>query len=63
MKSKKQKVVALSSAEVEFRDISKGTTKIIWLRKLLNELHFLQNKTCKVFRDNKAAISTLENPI
>ena len=38
-KSKKQKVVALFSAKVEFRGIAKGITEIIWFKKLLNELH------------------------
>uniref|UniRef100_A0A3Q7F038 GAG-pre-integrase domain-containing protein n=1 Tax=Solanum lycopersicum TaxID=4081 RepID=A0A3Q7F038_SOLLC len=37
-RSKKQKVVALSSAEAEFRGIVKGITEILWIRKLLNEL-------------------------
>uniref|UniRef100_A0A3Q7I3F4 Reverse transcriptase Ty1/copia-type domain-containing protein n=1 Tax=Solanum lycopersicum TaxID=4081 RepID=A0A3Q7I3F4_SOLLC len=39
-RSKKQKVVALSSAEAEFREIVKGITEILWIRKLLNELDF-----------------------
>ncbi|XP_057515578.1 secreted RxLR effector protein 161-like [Amaranthus tricolor] len=39
-KSKKQKVVALSSAETEFRGIAKGVTEILWIRKLLGELVF-----------------------
>ena len=34
---KKQKVVALSSAEVEFRGIAKGITEILWNQKLMNE--------------------------
>ena len=42
LRNKKQKVVALFSAEVEFQEIAKGITKVIWLRKLLNELHFSQ---------------------
>lgn len=37
-KSKKQKVVALSSAEAEFRGIAKGITKILWISKLLTGL-------------------------
>ena len=39
-RSKKQKVVALSSAEAEFRGIAKGITEIFWIRKLLRELKF-----------------------
>ena len=30
-KSKKQKVVALSSVEAEFRGIAKGVTEILWI--------------------------------
>ena len=41
-KSKKQKAVALSSAKAEFRRIAKGVTKVLWIRKLLVELNFLQ---------------------
>ena len=35
-KSRKYKVVALSSVEAEFQGIAKGITEFIWLRKLLN---------------------------
>ena len=59
-KSKKQKVVALSTVEAEFRGIAKGITEIIWLKKLLSELHFPLTKTCKLFCDNKATISISE---
>uniref|UniRef100_A0A803MVW8 Reverse transcriptase Ty1/copia-type domain-containing protein n=1 Tax=Chenopodium quinoa TaxID=63459 RepID=A0A803MVW8_CHEQI len=37
-RSKKQKVVALSSAEAEFRGIAKGIAEILWIWKLMNEL-------------------------
>ena len=62
-KSKKQKVVALSSAEVEFWGIVKGITKVLWIRKLLGELNFPQKGSCSLFCDNKAAISISGNPV
>jgi hypothetical protein len=62
-KSKKQKVVALSSAEAEFRGVAKGITEILWLKKLLSELDFPPTETCKLFCDNKVAISISENPV
>ena len=62
-KSKKQKVVALSSAEAEFRGIAKGITEILWLRKLMSELGFDGKGASKLFCDNKAAISISENPV
>ena len=43
-RSKKQKVIALSSAEAKFREIAKGITKILLIRKLMNELDFAPKK-------------------
>src|SRR5664279_5534531 len=43
-RSKKQNVVALSSAEAEFRGMTKGICELLWLRKLLLELGY---PTCK----------------
>uniref|UniRef100_A0A803M0S9 Reverse transcriptase Ty1/copia-type domain-containing protein n=1 Tax=Chenopodium quinoa TaxID=63459 RepID=A0A803M0S9_CHEQI len=62
-RTKKQKVVALSSVEAEFRGIAKGITEILWIRILMNELGFSQKTTCKLFCDNKAAISISKNPV
>ena len=39
-RSKKQKVVALSSAEAEFRRIVKGIKEILWIKKLITEIGF-----------------------
>ena len=60
-KSKKQKVVALSSAEAEFRGIAKGITEVLWIRKLLGELNFPQKGPCNLFCNNKAAINISGN--
>ena len=62
-KSKKRKVVVLSSAEAKLRGIAKGLTEIIWLKKLLSELHLPLTKTCKLFCDNKVAISIFGNSV
>ena len=61
-KSKKQKVVALSSAEAEFRGIKSGLTEILWLRRLMKEINFSPSK-CQLYCDNKAAISISQNPV
>ena len=53
----------LLSAEEKFHGIAKGITKIIWIRKLLSELHFPQKKACKFFCNNKATINISENPV
>lgn len=60
---KKQKVVALSRAESEFRGITRGLTEIPWIQKLLNEVGFPVKGACNLRSDNKAAISISENPV
>ena len=61
-RSKKQKVVALSSAEAEFRGIKSGLTEILWQRRLMKEIIFCPSK-CKFYCDNKAAINISQNPV
>ncbi|KAJ0503054.1 putative RNA-directed DNA polymerase [Helianthus annuus] len=62
-KSKKQKVVALSSAEAEFRGIARGVTEVLWIRRLLTEIGFPQTEASRIMCDNKAAIQISENPV
>ncbi|KAK1414103.1 hypothetical protein QVD17_29844 [Tagetes erecta] len=62
-RSKKQKVVALSSAEAEFRGIARGLTEALWIRKLLKEIGYPPTQTSKIMCDNKAAIQISENPV
>ncbi|GJV87558.1 retrovirus-related pol polyprotein from transposon TNT 1-94 [Tanacetum coccineum] len=62
-RSKKQKVVALSSAEAEFRGIARGITEVLWIRKLLTEIGYPPQEPSKVMSDNKAAIQISENPV
>ncbi|RVW35157.1 Retrovirus-related Pol polyprotein from transposon TNT 1-94 [Vitis vinifera] len=62
-RSKKQKVVALFSAEAEFRGMAKGLCELLWLRRLLTEIGFAPDSEMKLFCDNKAAIDISHNPI
>ncbi|TQD71560.1 hypothetical protein C1H46_042906, partial [Malus baccata] len=62
-RSKKQHVVARSSAEAEFRDMAHGVQELLWLRTLLRELGFNSAKPSKLYCDNKAAISIAHNPV
>ncbi|KAF5819855.1 putative RNA-directed DNA polymerase [Helianthus annuus] len=62
-RSKKQKVVALSSAEAEFRGIARGVAEVLWIRKLLTEIGFPQTEASTIMCDNKAAIQISENPV
>ena len=45
-RSKKQKVVALSSTEAKFRGMTKGLSELLWLRNLLSETGFAP--TCEM---------------
>ena len=62
-KSKKQKVVALSSAEAEFRGISKGLCELFWLRSLMSEIGYHPNVEMSLYCDNRAAIQIAQNPV
>jgi hypothetical protein len=62
-RSKKQKVVARSSAEAEFRGMAKGLCELLWLRRLLMEIGYGPNMEMNLFCDNKAAIDISQNPI
>lgn len=54
-RSKKQKVVALSSAEAMFIGIVE-LQELIWLRRILSELRFDPREGMKLFCGNKVAI-------
>jgi len=62
-RSKKQKVVALSSAEAEFRGMAKGLCELLWIRRLLSEIGFTPKSGMNLYCDNKAAIAISQNPI
>ena len=62
-KSKKQKVVALSSGKAEFRGISKGVCELLWLRSLLTEIGYPPSVATNLYCDNRAAIQIAQNPV
>ncbi|KAL6333713.1 hypothetical protein AAG906_028899 [Vitis piasezkii] len=61
--AKSKKVVALSSAEAEFRGMVKGICELIWLKRLLIEIGFAPSSEIDLFCDNKAAIDIAHNPV
>ncbi|RVW23162.1 Retrovirus-related Pol polyprotein from transposon RE1 [Vitis vinifera] len=61
-KSKKQNVVARSSAEAEFRGMALGLCEALWLRLLLQDLG-LSRQPIRLFCDNKAACDIAHNPV
>ncbi|RVW59878.1 Retrovirus-related Pol polyprotein from transposon RE1 [Vitis vinifera] len=62
-KSKKQNVVARSSAEAEFRGMALGLCEALWLRLLLQDLGYLSRQPMRLFCDNKAACDIAHNPV
>ncbi|KAK3004952.1 hypothetical protein RJ639_020199 [Escallonia herrerae] len=62
-RSKKQNVVALSSAEAEFRGMAKGLCELLWLKVLLAEIGYSSKSSMNMFCDNKSAIQIAENPV
>ncbi|RVX23717.1 Retrovirus-related Pol polyprotein from transposon RE1 [Vitis vinifera] len=62
-RSKKQSVVARSSAEAEVRAIAHGICEGIWLKRLLEELQLAPHGPMKLMCDNQVAISIAKNPV
>ena len=60
--SKKQEVVAQSTAEVEYVATAAAVNQAIWIRKLMKDLHIEQQEGTQIFVDNQAAISIANNP-
>ena len=61
-RSKKQGVVARSSAEAEFRAMAQGICEGLWIHRLLEELKMKIELPLKLYSDSKAAISIAHNP-
>lgn len=62
-RSKKQNVVARSSAEAEFRAMAQGICELLWLKIILEDLKIKWGGPMKLYCDNKSAISIAHNPV
>ncbi|KAK8921057.1 hypothetical protein KSP39_PZI020242 [Platanthera zijinensis] len=62
-RSKKQNVVARSSAEAEYKAMAQGVCERLWLRTLLRDIGLQGNNPIMIYCDNKAAISIAHNPV
>ncbi|CAN6542484.1 unnamed protein product [Malus baccata var. baccata] len=62
-KSKKQTVIARSSAEAEYRAMAATTCELIWLKGLLFELEFTSMAPMSLCCDNQAAMHIASNPV
>jgi hypothetical protein len=61
--SKKQEVIAQSTAEAEYIAAAAAVNQAIWIRKLMTDLHMNQTESTKIFVDNQAAISIANDPV
>ena len=61
--SKKQPIVTLSTCEAEYVAATSCVCHGIWLRNLLKELGWPQEKPTKIFVDNKSAMALAKNPV
>jgi len=55
--SKKQEVVAQSTAEAEYVAAVVVVNQALWIRKIMTDLHMKQEESTQIFVDNQAAIS------
>jgi hypothetical protein len=62
-RSKKQNVVARSTAEAEFRSMAQGICELMWVRILLSELQLFKGVPLRLYCDNQAAINLVNNPV
>ncbi|CAL5375989.1 unnamed protein product [Camellia sinensis] len=62
-RSKKQNVVARSSAEAEFRAMAQGVCELLWIKLLLSDLGIDQTDSMRLYCDNKATINIAHNPV
>ncbi|CAN0870173.1 Retrovirus-related Pol polyprotein from transposon TNT 1-94 [Linum grandiflorum] len=62
-RSKKQSVVARSSAEAEYRALALGIQEAIWIQRVLKELNHHGQDAIHMFCDSQAALSIVKNPV
>jgi hypothetical protein len=62
-RSKKQNVVARSTAEAEYRAMAHGVCEVLWLKIILMELGLFQAGPLMMYCDNKAALDIAHNPV
>ncbi|PNX98781.1 hypothetical protein L195_g022038 [Trifolium pratense] len=61
--SRKQRTVARSSTEAEYRAVATTTAELMWLQNLLLELHMCVNQPPKLLCDNVGATYLCSNPV
>ncbi|KAM3301669.1 hypothetical protein P3S67_016171 [Capsicum chacoense] len=61
--SKKQDIVAQSTAEAEYIAAALAVNQVLWIRRLLADLYIKQKKSTEILVDNEATISIANNPV
>jgi len=61
--SKKQEIVAQSTAEAEFIAATAAVNQVLWLKKIMCDLHMEQKDKTEIFVDNQAAIAISHSPV
>lgn len=62
-KSKKQSVIARSTAEAEYRAMAHATSEVVWLRWLLSDMGVSLSSSTPLYCDNKSAIQIAHNSV
>jgi hypothetical protein len=62
-RSKKQNVVARSSAEAEFQAMAQGVCELLWMKIILEDMKIKWDGPMRLYCDNKSAISIAHNPV
>lgn len=62
-RSKKQSVVARSSAEAEFRAMADGVCELPWIKNILDDPKIKWDGPMRLYCDDKSAISIAHNPV
>ena len=63
-RSKKQLMVAKSSAEAKFRAMAQGICELLWIKIILTDLEItLKEPIMRLYYDNQDAINITHNPV
>ena len=61
--SKKHEVIAQSTTEAEYVAVVAVVNQVLWIMKLMTNLHMEQEDSTQLFVDNQTAISIANDPV
>ncbi|XP_057416150.1 secreted RxLR effector protein 161-like [Lotus japonicus] len=61
--SKKQEIIAQSTAEAEYVAAAAAVNQTLWIRKIMADLHMEQHGSTQILVDNQAAIAISNDPV